>query len=783
MKRALTTNDPPTIRNESRRAFVLGFGAGSLVLALGGLPLARADDANKDAPTPPRKYGGDGMPNGLRDDPHLFIEIAVDGTVSIVCIRSEMGQGVRTSVAMVVADELGADWARVKVKQAPGDEARYGNQNTDGSRSLRQSFAALRRSGAAARSMLEAAAAASWAVDVSEVKAGTHEVVHTKSGRKLGYGELASKAAALPVPKPESLQLKSPAEFRYIGKGKTGLIDGADIVSGRAHYGIDTRLDGMLYAVVARPAVYGGKVASFDPAGADKLPGVVKIVPLETSPIPSGFKPLGGIAVIADNTGTAIKARAQLKIKWDNGPNASYDSTAYRAQLEAATKQPGKIVRNDGDIDKALAGAVKRVSADYYVPHLAHVTLEPPAAVANFANGRCEVWACIQAPQVARDQVAQALGLSADNVTINVTLLGGGFGRKSKPDFIVEAALLSKAVGKPVKVTWTREDDIINDYFHAVSADHFEAGLDKSGKVVGWLHRTAAPSIASTFAPDTKHESPGELDQGISDLPFAIPSIRIENPEAPAHTRIGWFRSVYNIPHAFAIQSFVAELAHAAGRDHKDFLLELLGPDRKFTAKALVDIPNYGEDPALYPVDTGRWRRVIETVAKGANWGRKLPQGHGLGIAAHRSFVTYTAVACEVAVGADGKITIPRVDIAVDCGPQVNPERVRAQMEGAVIMGIGLALEGEVTFKDGRAEQTNFHQFQVLRMNEGPHEIHVHMVASDDFSQPLGGVGEPGLPPVAPAFVDALFAATGKRIRALPVRDQLAPAKKTASAA
>ena len=601
-----------------------------------------------------------------------------------------------------------------------------------------------------------------------------HEVIDPASGRRLGFGELAADASGFAVPAVESLQLKDPKDFRYIGTGKISSYDLRDITMGKATYGADVRLPGMKYAVIARPPVVGGKIVSFDAADALAVPGVEKVMKVRGWDWPAKFLPLGGVAVVARNTGAAIKGRNALKLTWEDGANGGYDSAAYRKELEASVRAPGLVVRNDGDVEAALKTADKVVVGEYYLPHLAHASMEPPVATARWADGKIEVWAPVQSAGGTREDLAKMLEIPQSDVTVHVTLLGGGFGRKSKCDYALEAALLARELGVPVRVQWTREDDVQHDFLHTVSAERIEAGIDKSGKVIAWRHRSAAPTIGSTFGADTKHEMGLEMGMGLIDLPFDIPNIRAENPEAAAHARIGWFRSVSNIPHAFAVQSMVGELAAALGRDQKEMLLALIGPDRIVPFSPSVDKPwNYGEPVSSYPIDAGRLRRVVELVAEKAGWGRQLPPRHGLGIAAHRSFVSYIATVVEVVVDEKGAISIPRVDTAIDCGTYVNPERIESQIQGAAIMGLSLAKSGAITFKNGAVEQSNFDNYPVARIDEAPGVTNVHIMPPTP-GMPPSGVGEPGVPPFAPALCNAIFAATGKRIRSLPIGEQLA---------
>ena len=744
------------IENVSRRRFLQGIvGAGALILAARYLP-----------PMLRHGHSADGQTDADRATfhPNLFVGIQQDGIVYIVAHRSEMGTTIRTSLPLVLADELDADWKRVKIDQAIGDK-RYGDQNTDGSHSVRSFFDTLRQCGAAARLMLIQAAAEHWNVPASDCSTEMHTVVHKTSGRRLGYGELASAAARLATPTTEQLKLKEPSEWRYIGKGMTS-VDLEDLCTGRAMYGMDARLDGMVYASIEHPPVFGGKIQSLDDEEALKVRGVQQTVRIDPFKPPCAFQPLGGVAVIADNTWSAFQGRKKLKITWDNGPNESYDSVEYKKELWETAHRPGKLIRSVGDLNQEFPASNHVVEADYYVPLLAHTPMEPMVALAEFKDGKLTAWAPTQNPQGAQATIASELGIPVEDVICHVTLLGGGFGRKSKPDYIAEAAVLSKKLGRPVKVVWTREDDVKFDYYNAVAAMYMKAAVDEKGKPTAWLQRSVFPPITSIFDVNPVYGDPPHLQQGWTDLPYDLPNIRIENGPAQAHVRIGWLRSVANIYHAFAIQCFTDELAHRANRDPVEYMLDLIGPPRTLDFTN-VQYPNYGADYKTYPWETGRLRNVIEMVATQSGWSKKKSKkGHGFGFAAHRSFLTYVATVVEVEVSNEGEIRIPRVDTAVDAGLVVNPEATRAQFEGAAVFGTSIVRSGEITAKGGVIQQSNFNDYPVARINEVPDQTNVYITES---SAPPAGVGEPGVPPFVAAFCNAIFAATGKRVRDLPL--------------
>ncbi len=659
--------------------------------------------------------------------PNAWLNIDPSGRVTIWVAKSEMGQGVRTSLPMILADELDADWSTVAIHPAVADP-KYGNMGTGGSTSVRRSWEPLREAGATARTMLVMAAAETWGVAPVACRTEKGRVVNTKTGASLGYGELAGKAAGMGVP--GSVKLKEPAQFTLIGR-PIHRLDTPSKVDGSAVFGLDVRVPGMLHAAVLRCPVLGGKVKSFDADKAKAVKGVRHVVQVDS-----------GVSVVADTTWAAFKGRDALSVVWDKGSNADLSSEGIRKMFEEKARGKAAVARKDGRGLDALGETAKQLEAVYEVPFLSHSPMEPMDCVARVDKGRCEIWAPTQNPQWAQKAMSALLGIADKDVIVHTTLLGGGFGRRHLPDFVKEAAQSSKAVGAPVQVTWTREDDTRFGYFRPASYHVLKGGVDDKGRLSVLGHRVVAPSISEQLWPGSvKHGLDESAVAGLVDMPYAIPHILVEYVMANTPVPIIWWRSVYHSQNPFANECFIDELAAAGGRDPYEFRMEMLA-----------------QDPRL--------RKVIELAAKGAGWGRQLPTGRGLGLACCPGFGSYSAQAAEVSVDRKGAVRVHKVSCAVDCGIVVNPDTVKAQMESGIVYGLSAALKEAITLKDGGVQQANFDTYPMLQIDEMP-EVEVQIVKS---LEPVGGIGEPGLPPIAPAVANAIFAATGKRVRRLPIR-------------
>ncbi|HEV8382976.1 MAG TPA: xanthine dehydrogenase family protein molybdopterin-binding subunit [Gemmatimonadales bacterium] len=673
--------------------------------------------------------------------PNAWLQIDTDGTVTVTIDKSEMGEGNHTALAMIVAEELDADWSKVKVGALPDNPAGWSRRmSTGGSTSVRTSWDILRKAGATARAMLVAAAARAWGAEPAACSTANGVVSHTGTSHRLTYGELAQKAASIPIP--ENPPLKDPKDFRLIGK-RTHRLDTPSKVNGTAQFGIDVRVPGMLIASVERSPVFGGKVQSFDPARAKAMPGVRHVVQLEGTPWMGtggawGVGTESGVAVVADTYWQAVEGRRALQITWDEGPAASLGDIP--AKLAALAAQTGATARKDGDAAAALAAAAKKIEAVYTVPFLHHATMEPMNCTAHVRADGCDVWAPTQNQTRAQEVAAEAAGLPKEKVRIHTTLLGGGFGRRLESDFVVEAVRLSKAVNAPVKVIWSREDDTKHGFYRPATYNRLTAGLDGQNKPVAWTHHIVAPPILLKFGP-LENGIDRTLIDGASDVPYAFPNVFVDQVAAdlPA-IPLGFWRSVGASQNAFVVESFMDELAALAGRDPYEFRRELL------QAKP-------------------RHLRTLELAATKAGWGTPLPAGRARGIALAEWEPTTCAEVAEVSVAPDGTVRVHRVVCAVDCGPVVNPDTLEAQMQGGVVFGLSAALYGEITIENGRVKQGNFTDYPVLRIPEMP-VVEVYTVPSTDS---LGGIGEPSVPPTAPAVCNAIFAATGKRIRRLPI--------------
>ena len=664
---------------------------------------------------------------------NAWIHVGTNDIVTILIDKSEMGQSILTGLAMLAAEELECDWKKVRTEFAPAEKAyvnpQFGVQGTGGSSATRTSWEPLRKAGVAARMMLVEAAAQKWNVDKSECHAENGAILHAATKRQLTYGSLAEAAAKLPVP--QDIQLKDPKQFHTIGQPAKRL-DTPDKVNGSAQYGIDVRQPGMVYAVVARCPVFGGKVESFDAARAKAVPGVKDVIQISN-----------GIAVIADNTWTAMEGRKALEVKWDEGPNSELSSAGITKLLADGAKRPGYAARKEGDVEKGLAGAAKKIEAEYEVPFLAHATMEPQNCTAHVRADRCDVWAPTQNQTNTQNLAAKIAGLDPKSVFVHTTFLGGGFGRRFETDFVGEAVEISKAIRGPVKVTWSREDDIQHDYYRTASHAHFEAGLDADGWPVVWLNRIACPSLMARFGP-LKDNYDRRSVEICDSVPYAIPNILVDYQLTDAGIPIGFWRSVGASQNGFFLESFIDEIAVAGKKDPYELRRRLLAKSPRHLA-------------------------VLETAAEKSGWGTPLPADRFRGIAVVSSYFGYVAQVIEISVDRKARtLKVHRVVCALDCGRIVNPGSIDAQVKSSVVYGLTAALRGAITIDRGRVQQKNFNDYQVLRIHEMP-MVDVHIIPSEEAPT---GAGEFTLPPVAPALCNAIFAATGNRVRRLPIHPE-----------
>ena len=725
----------------SRRGFVVtGISAGAALVIGFSLPQKLwSHDAPAKPPGPPASPF------------EAWVHIGEDDRVRLIVAKSEIGQGIKTTLPMILAEELDVDWNKVEIEQAETRTDIYPHLGTGGSSSTRTTYSDLRKAGATAREMLISAAAAQWNVPRERCAAENGAVVDRQTKNRLKYGSLVSSASKLPLPPADQVPLKKRSEFRIIGRPVTR-VDALSKSNGTAEFGLDVKAPDMLYAVIARCPTFGGKVKSFDATKAKAVPGVLSVLPIEA--VAARVHSAGGVAVVANSTWAAIEGRRALQIEWDNGPHANESSESLRAAFEKAAQSPGKPVRNEGEVDKALASPAKPIAAVYEVPFLAHATMEPMNITVAPGSDHWESWASTQSPQWVQSSIAEIAGLKPEQVIVHTMLSGGGFGRRYMADYPTEAAQIAKVVGKPIKLVWTRDDDMQHDFYRPAAHHHMSGVLDEQNRLVAWRHYLLSTSINALWAPDKPpHES--EVD-GALGLPYNIPNLRLEYTPIASGVPVAWWRSVAETMNAFATESFIDELASAAKTDPVKFRSQLLDPPR------LVKDPNSKEDPGI---STARLKRVLELAADKSGWGKPLSKGHARGVACHSSFQSYVAQVAEVSLDSDGSPRVHRVVAAVDCGVVINPDGAKSQVEGAIGFGLAAALYGAITIANGAVEQKNFDGFRVLRMNEMP-TVEVHLVDSDEAPS---GLGEPGVPPIAPAVANALFALNRRRIRKLPM--------------